>query len=339
AVRGVEYLKPGSCLPLVMMDNADPWGMKVRSFRKLAGEFRPATPEEAAAFSGFTGGRLAPVRVIEDGAVRTVVESSLACGTSMAALRFGIPKRGTRVEIEVRVFWAEKDRMLKLRLSTPLREPRFMGQVAFGADELPSNGDEAVAQKWLALVSEKDGAALTVINDGTYGSDSSDGELRLSLMRSPAYSADIWEDKLAVAEDRFIPRQDQGERSFRFWLEAGPLGERLEAVDREALAVNEKPYVLAFCPSGEGRKAKPGVVVDGPAVIVSACKKSEDGNDVVVRLFEPTGRPRAVTVGLPAYGARKKSRLGGFEIKTLRFSPRAKTWAETDLVERKPGRK
>ncbi len=339
AVRGVEYLKPGSCLPLVMMDNADPWGMKVRSFRKLAGEFRPATPEEAAAFSGFTGGRLAPVRVIEDGAVRTVVESILACGTSMAALRFGIPKRGTRVEIEVRVFWAEKDRMLKLRLSTPLREPRFMGQVAFGADELPSNGDEAVAQKWLALVSEKDGAALTVVNDGTYGSDSSDGELRLSLMRSPAYSADIWEDKLAVAEDRFIPRQDQGERSFRFWLEAGPLGERLEAVDREALAVNEKPYVLAFCPSGEGRKAKPGVVVDGPAVIVSACKKSEDGNDVIVRLFEPTGRPRAVTVGLPAYGARKKARLGGFEIKTLRFSPRAKTWAETDLVERKPGRK
>jgi len=213
-----------------------------------------------------------------------------------------------------------------------------MGQVAYGADELPSNGDEAVAQKWLALVSESDGAALTVANDGVYGSDWDGAELRLSLLRSPAYAADTWEDKLAVARDRFVARQDMGERTFRFWLNGGPLRERMDAIDREALAHNETPYVLAYSPPGGAKRAAPGIVVEGEAAVVTAFKRSEDGRDVVARLFEPTGRPRRVAVKLPALGARISFRLKGFEIKTLRYDRRRKEFVETDLLERKTDR-
>jgi alpha-mannosidase len=335
---GIDYLEPGGFAPLVIKDNADPWGMKVRSFRTLEGRFTLATPEEAARFSGIREGGLKSVRVIEDGEVRTVIESILSYEASRIALRYKIPKRGTEVEVEVRVFWAERDRMLKLGLPSKLRAPRFMGQVACGADELPSNGDEAVAQKWLALVSEKDGAAMTVANDGVHGSDWSGGELRLSLLRSPAYAADTWEDRLAVARDRFIPRQDTGERVFRFWLNGGPLDGRMETIDREALARNEAPYVLAYFPPGGKKRALPGAVVEGRAVEVTAFKKSEDGDDIVVRLFEPTGKARTAVVKLPAFGASAKCRLKGFELRTLRFSRRTRTFAETDLLERKPGK-
>ncbi|MBE0710953.1 MAG: alpha-mannosidase [Candidatus Aminicenantes bacterium] len=334
----VDYLEPGGFAPLVIKDNADPWGMKVRSFRTIEGRFTLATPEEAARFSGIREGGLKPARVIEDGEVRTVIESILSYGASRIALRFKIPKRGTEVEVEVRVFWAERDRMLKLGLSSKLRAPRFMGQVAYGADELPSNGDEVVAQKWLALVSEKDGAAMTVVNDGVHGSDWSGGELRLSLLRSPAYAADTWEDRLAVARDRFIPRQDTGERVFRFWLNGGPLADRMGTVDREALAHNEAPYVLAYFPPGGKKRALPGAVVDGEAVEITAFKKSEDGNDIIVRLFEPTGKARTALVKLPAFGASAKVRLKGFEIRTLRFNRRTRKFSETDLLERKPGK-
>ncbi|MEN6560362.1 MAG: glycoside hydrolase family 38 C-terminal domain-containing protein [Acidobacteriota bacterium] len=331
---GRDLLEPGAFRPLVIRDNADPWGMKVRGFRNVAGAFAPASPEEAARFSGLREGGLEPVRVIEDGEVRTVVEAIFAYGSSRMAVHYKIPKRGAEIEIAIRVFWAERDAMLKLGLTPRLRAARFLGQVAYGADELPSNGDEAVAQKWLALVSEADDAALSVVNDGTYGSDWDGRELRLSLMRSPAYAADTWEDKLAVARDRFVPRQDTGERTFRFWLNGGPLAGRMEAVDREALAHNEAPYVLAYCPPGGGKTAAAGIVVEGAAVEVAAFKKAEDGRDVVIRLFEPTGRPRRAVVKLPALGARTAVRLGAFEIKTLRFNRRTKTFAETDLLER-----
>jgi alpha-mannosidase len=336
--NGKDLVEPGAFRPLVIRDNADPWGMKVRSFRAVAGHFAPATPEEAARFCGLREGFLAPVRVIEDGRVRTVVEAVFAYGASRLALQYRVPKRGTEIELGVRAFWTERDTMLKLGLTPRLRMPRFLGQVAYGADELPANGDEAVAQKWLALVSAADDAALTVANDGTYGSDWDGIELRLSLLRSPAFAADTWEDRLAVAQDRFIPRQDIGERTFRFWLNGGPLAARMEEIDREALVHNESPYVLSYFPPGHGKKAAAGVVVDGAAVEVAAFKRSEDGRDVVIRLFEPTGRPRRAVVRLPALGARTAVRLKGFEIKTLRYDRRTRRFTETDLLERQPGK-
>jgi len=74
-------------------------------------------------------------------------------------------------------------------------------------------------------------------------------------------------------------------------------------------------------------------------VELAAFKRSEDGRDAVVRLFEPTGRPRRVTVKVAALGAKAAVRLKGFEIKTLRYDKRAKRFVETDLLERRPGRR
>ena len=332
-VGGVNVLGPAACRPLVIADDADPWGMKVRRFPRVEGAFALAPPDEAARFAGVTG-PLPPLRIIEDGPVRTVVEAVFAYRDSRLGLRYKLPKRGTEVEVEALVFWAEKDRLLKLALPSPLRKPRFIGQVAFGVDGLPSNGDEAVSQKWLALVAEKNGAALTVINDGIHGSDFQNGELRLSLLRSPAYAADTWEEKLLVPQDRIIPRQDQGERSFRLWLNAGPSAARLESIDREALTKNERPYALAYFPPGAGRTAKPGPVLSDDVVQLVAMKKAEAGTALVLRLFEPTGRPRATTLSLPFAGARTRVTLGAFEVKTLRFDRRTKAFSEVDLLER-----
>jgi alpha-mannosidase len=333
-VGGRDVLGKGALALLVVKDDADSWGMKVRSFPGREGTFRPASPREAARISGLGGGTLPPVRVVEDGEVRTVVESVLVYGKSAAVLRTKLPKRGTEIEVELLVDWAEKDRMLKLSLPSLLREPEFVGQVAFGRGRLPAGGDEAVSQKWQALVSKRDGLALRVVDDGVYGSDFKDGELRISLLRSPAYAADTAPGELRGPRDRFLPRQDQGERTFRFWIDAGSAAGLMGRVDREALARNEAPAVLPCFPPGKGRKVKPGLLVTGPAVLATAFKKAEDGKDLVVRLFEPTGKRRNVTVAVPAAGARKTFEIGPFEIKTFRLNPRTRRWTEADLLER-----
>lgn len=328
-----DFLAANAFRPLVIKDNADPWGMSVRRFREAAGEFTLLDPKAAAAFAGVAGASLPPVRVVEDGEVRTVIEALFGYGGSVIAARYALPKTGTEVGLELRVQWNEKDRMLKLSIPGRLGLGRYLGQTAFGREELPANGDEAVSQKWAALVSRDGELALTVINDSVFGSDFADGELRVSLLRSPAHSADPAGGRPMLHQDRLIPRIDQGERIFHFWANGGPAGERLGAVDSEALAKNETPYVLAYFPPGSGRKAKPGVVLSDPAIQLAALKKAEDGDDLVIRLFEPTGIDRTAEMDLPFVGAKTRVALKGFEIKTLRFHKETKEFRSVDLLE------
>ncbi len=329
-----EYLAQDAFRPLVIEDNADPWGMSVRSFREKPCAFAMMDREQGTWFSGISEGPLDSVRIIEDGAVRTIVESVLAYGHSFLCLRYKLPKRGTEIEIEARVFWNEKDRMLKLSLPTRLKLCRYIGQTAYGFQDLPTNGEEAVAQKWVAVVSGEQSRALTLINDGVYGSDFQAGELRISLLRSPAHSADPVEGRPMIYQDRFIPRIDQGERIFHFWLNGGRAEERLEQIDREALVKNEKPYVLSFFPPGSGEKPAPLILLSDPAVQVSAVKIAEDSDDLIIRLFEPTGEKRTTVLELPFISAKKRISLKPFELKTLRVNPKSRAFQEVDLLEK-----
>ncbi len=332
AVGGKSILAPAACRPLVMKDNADPWGMTVKRFRTLAGRFRLLSRQAAGAFAGLDE-PLDAVRVIEDGPARMVVEALFGYNNSFICQRYLLPRVGREIEVEIQVLWLEKDRMLKLALPTLMEDGLFEGQVAYGMDRLPANGDEAVAQKWVSVSSQTSKCSFTCINDGSYGSDCFKGELRLSLLRSPGYSAHPIETKQLMPENRFSPRIDQGERLFRFWISAGERAERMASVDREALVHNEKPMALSFFPSGSGQSPRPLVVLDDDTVQVTAVKKAEKGDSLIVRLFEPTGCPRTTTVSLPFARMRKKIRLGKFEIKTLKVNLKNRTWQETDLLE------
>jgi alpha-mannosidase len=168
-VGGVEYLAAPAGEALVMRDDEDPWGMRTQTFRKLAGKFRLMTPAESARHAGVHAKTLPPVRLIEDGPVRTVVEAAFRYRDSFLLLTYKLPKQGTEIEIVARVQWNEKDRVLKLALPLAGESFRFRGQVAYGVSELPQH-QEAVAQKWVAVVADGERAA-TVINDGVYGSD------------------------------------------------------------------------------------------------------------------------------------------------------------------------
>ena len=330
-VDGHEYLRPGACRPRVMQDDPDPWGMRTRSYRQAAGAFRLLSPARAARFAGLEGQALDPVRVIEDGAVRTVVEALFGYRDSYLCLRYKLPKQGAEVEIEARVHWGEKDCLLKLAFPAAERQARFLGQVAYGAAELPENGDEAVAQKWLALAGAE--TALTIINDRTYAADYDHNELRLTLLRSPGYSVHPIKDRPLLPNDRYSPRHDQGERIYHFWLQGGPRQARLGAVDREALAHNETPVALSFFPAGGGQPLPAFATLSDAVIQVSAIKPAEDGEDLVVRLFEPSGTPRSAVLRLPWAGMEIPLSLGAFEVATLKIDWHAKTWQPVNLIE------
>ncbi|SFA73988.1 alpha-mannosidase [Cohnella sp. OV330] len=338
--EGVSYLRPGAFLPIVVADNEDPWRMDTDRFEPVVGRFELMSPARGTTFSGVKEEVLPAVRVIEDGEVRTVVEALLAYGDSAAVLTYLLPKTGTEIEVQVRLYWQEKDKLLKLSIPTAFGDGyEYLGQTAYGVQRLPQNGDEAVAQKWTAIAERAadgraaDGRAVTLINDGVYGSDGGDGTLRPTLVRGAAYCAHPIGDRPILPQDRFLPRIDQGERTYTFWLNAGQREERLLAIEREALAWHERPYALSFFPSGAGTLPHGGVELEGDRAVLTAFKQAEDGDGYIVRLYEPAGAPGSALVRIPSLGIEERVELGAFEIKSYRTNPTGGGWRECSLAE------
>jgi alpha-mannosidase len=335
-ISGIDYLKQDAFQALVVEDYPDPWGMLVESFPNVVGTFTLMTKGESARFAGISQPGLNPVRVIEEGPVRTVVEALFQYNRSSLCVRYKIPKLGGPFEVEARVYWNEKDRMLKFSIPTVFSEGGCKGQVAYGVEDFKKRGVELAAQKWIGVHSLDNTYALTVINNGTHGFDFKDGELRISLLRSAAYAAHPVGDNIhLVPQDRFEPRIDQGERIFRFWIQGGKAAARFSSIDREALVKNEDPVVLVCAPSGLGKIPEPGVYLDDEIVQVIAMKKAEDRDWLILRLFEPTGEARTTKLTVPSRGLSFDVNFGGFEIKCLAVDLATDEVFEVDLMERK----
>jgi alpha-mannosidase len=335
-VQGQDYLQAGAFRLLVIRDYPDPWGMKVDSFREVLGHFQLLTPTAAAEFAGSDLTELPPVRVIEAGPIRSVVEALFKFNHSFACVHYIMPKKGTEFGVMIRILWNEKDRMLKLSVPTCFPQGQCWGQVAYGTERFDRAGKELVAQKWVAWVSEDQNHALSLINDRTYGFDVLEGEIRPSLLRSAAYAAHPVSDAIPILkQDRFIPRIDQGEHIYCFWIQGGPATERLARIDREAAVKNEPPTALCCFPTGRGEKPLPVVILADDSINLTALKLAEDSDRIILRLFNPRGEACSTTLRLPILALSLDLDFGPFEIKTLAVDPQTKKVVETDLLERK----
>ncbi|MCS7176429.1 MAG: alpha-mannosidase [Candidatus Kapabacteria bacterium] len=332
-VHGREYARAGMASLLVIPDSADAWGMWVRHFRRKARHFRLLPKALAAWFAGVPE-PLHPVRIIEDGPLCTVVEALFHHRyRSFACLHYVIPREGAEIELRLRLYWNERDSLLKLAFPTRLLHARLYGQSMFAVEELPTNGSEQVAQRWVCLVEEP--YALSCITDTTYGVDCHSGELRLSLVRSPAYSGHPVAGVSHIAPpDRFTPRIDQGEHRFRFWLNAGESLSRLQAIEREAHIRLRPPLAYPFPPARSRAPVQPLVHIEHPSAVLTALKLTEDADALIVRLWESTGQQSVCRLLFPAFGYYADVELQPYAVTTFRIDLRDGTLTETDLLER-----
>ncbi|MBI2425527.1 MAG: alpha-mannosidase [Candidatus Hydrogenedentes bacterium] len=333
-VDGTSCLAPGSFMPVVLNDVDDPWGLEIHRFEEEGESFQIMSPEQVQAATCLPEPLRDAVRIIEDGPVRTVVEALFQYGASVICQRYLISKHSAEFGVETRVYWSEQHKMLKLQALTTLPEGDLFGQTLYGTEQLPSDGAENVAHRWIAVLDHATDRALTVINDGTYGLDFNRGRLRLSLLRSSGYAAMPFQGRRAMPADRFSPRIDQGERVFRFWVNAGPRPARMERVHGESQAHNETPMALAYFPPGSWPVAGINATIDKHAIQLTAFKQAEDRDDCfILRLFEATGTPQSATLRLHGFNLARDLRFNAFEIKSLQLDTLTGALRECTLLE------
>ena len=308
--KNKEYLKGGITLD-VMKDNTDPWGMTQKAWREKIGEFTLLSAELGSVVSDLPN-TIPSVRTVEDGDVRTVVESVLGYGTSAAIIRYKISKILPEIGLEIRIFNKEKSKMIKLSLPHNISNPKASAEVVYGEERLKEDGSEQPQQKYLKICGS-DGE-MAILNRGIYGYSYENNTAALTLLRSPCYTAHPLGDRKIVPDDRYTPHIDQGERIFHIQLKFGDCANAA----KDALTFNETPMVLSFFPSGKAvqNKTEPPTL-SGGNIIMSALYRPDGKNEIITRLFNPNNKPDSTSLEW----ANNTYRIDftGFEIKTFRL--------------------
>jgi alpha-mannosidase len=203
-------------------------------------------------------------------------------------------------------------------------------EIAYGAMERATKGEEDPGQRWVDVT----GAApygLAVINDAKYGYSVNGSDLRVSVARGAVY-ANHMPQKIEPNID--YQWQDQGLQTFRmvlvphagFWQDAGIVRQAEELV-APALVVYQGIHPGALPQSNSF------LSVDAPDVVVSAIKMAEEGDALIVRLYETAGKETTANLALHFTNVRWNGKLHPFEIKTLRIDPHTLKVEEVNILE------
>jgi len=286
AVEGKVLIRDSGVLE-VYKDNEDPWGMTVTGFSDYEDAFQLMSMEEANEFAGYPEEKIPAVRVVEDGDVRLRVQSFWKYKASKAVVEYTIPKGGIYMDVCIRLYSNEPNKMIKFRIDSAFAGVPY-GQTAFGQEELCHGQNEAVFHKWCML--KGDEQALAVYNNGLYGGSFTDRSIRLSLLRTPVYAAHPIGKRQIAPHDRFLEHIDMGERIFTFRIS------NADNLERNAQIYNEAPQLLSFFPSGDGQKKGSVILIDNPDIILSSMRKAK--GKYILTLFNSSDKHRSATITL-----------------------------------------
>ena len=269
-VDGTDYLKEQSAQIRVYDDNEDPWRMQVDGFYHQSGVIQLVSKEEVNAFNGYPQETIENVRVIENGDVITRIQATFKHANSFAVVTYTLSKLDAYVDIKIKLYSNDANKMYKLAFPTTFEDSKFVGQMAFGTEELLKEEKEVFYQKWCGLFEGQKG--FSVLNNGTYGGSCKDNTLNISLLRTPVYSAHPIYDRQIAETDRNHEHMDMGEREFTYRLTTD-----IEHVDAKAEEYNQPAYALSFFPSGQGESKDTMVEITNQNLLLTRYDRKANG--------------------------------------------------------------
>lgn len=323
---GVEVLRRGLSLQ-VLVDQTDTWGHDLDGWRVEDGRFRAES-----------------ISVHEQSPCRTVLRIESAFGNSNARILLTLYPNSPHIDLEIRVQWNEKHRVLKLAFDTAIEDSAATFDAPYGCIERPKSGHEEPGQAWVDLTGDARDSegrdvpyGFAILNDCKYGYDLRDGCARLTLLRSPVYAH---HDHARVQADAAYAYIDQGEQTIRVRLipHAGPWQEA--QIPRRAWEWNDPLWVhQESSHDGELPPALSFAECDSEHFLPTVLKLAEDDDSVVLRGYETDGQAGSVDVRLLGIDDPVSFGVTPHEIKTVRLQPegdslRART---VDLLEDETG--
>lgn len=220
------------------------------------------------------------VEVVEDGPLRGAVRVERRWRDSRIAQTYRLLAGSRRLDMVTHIDWRERQVLLRAFFPLNIRSHEATFETMYGVVQRPTHRNtswdavrfEVCAHRFCDL--SETGYGVALLNDGRYGHSARDNVLGVSLLRSPLYP-----DPLA----------DEGEHRFTYSLFPHPGGWTEGGVVDEALELNSPLFGVDLQEGRGSRSDRVLVEVGGTKLGLGSLKASEDGDALILRLYEPHG--------------------------------------------------
>ncbi|MGC2183952.1 MAG: glycoside hydrolase family 38 C-terminal domain-containing protein [Terriglobales bacterium] len=231
------------------------------------------------------------VELTEKGPVRATIRVARTWQNSRFVQDISLYAGLERVDVTSNIDWHETHVLLKAAFPLAASGPEATYEIPYGSIERPTTRNnsweaakfEVPALRWADLGDGNHGFSL--INESKYGYDAKGNLLRLSLLRSPT-----WPD----------PEADRGHHQFSYSLypHAGDWKQALSV--RRGYEFNYKLRASQVeAHQGNLPSQHSFVGIAGDNVVLTALKKAEDSDALILRLYEWAGKTADVKISLP----------------------------------------
>ena len=245
------------------------------------------------------------VKLVESGPLRAILRVKNHFQNSTFVRDITITAGSPRVDVSMTADWHEKHILLKVAVPSSAHNEKATFEIPYGSIERPTTRNtpaekakfEVPALHWADISDATHGVSL--LNDCKYGYDAKGNVLRLSLLRSPE-----WPD----------PHADEGLHEFTYSLYPHGGSWRDALTVRRGYELNY-PLLVRQIEKHEGelKDELSFLQIESDNVVLTAAKKAEKEDALILRFYEWAGKEADVRLHLPV---------------------RATLVSETDLMER-----
>jgi alpha-mannosidase len=304
------------CRAVVINDKSDTWSHDVRAFSDETGNFTAAE-----------------IKVLEKGPLRAVIRVVSTYGDSELAIDWTLYAGARNLLANVTLDWHERLKMIKFSFPVDVGSPAATYETPYGNIIRETIGNEDPGQRWIDLTGKRDKGiyGLTVLNDAKYGYSVNGNDMRISVVRSSPFAHHV--PKVLDPESEHI-WMDQGIQKFRMMLvpHAGTWRDvNIPRLAEEFIA----PSLVIYQGIHGGTMPKAGsfLSVNARNLVISSVKQSENGDDIIIRVVETSGKPVLASIALPVMDSSWTGDFGPYEIKTLKYLRKSGNIKVVNLLE------
>jgi alpha-mannosidase len=225
------------------------------------------------------------MRIIEEGPVRATVEIVRPYMSSRITQRISLWRNSPRIDIASEIDWHEHQTLLKAAFPLAINSTRATYEIQFGNVERPTHRNtswdmarfETCAHRWIDV--SEGGYGISLLNDSKYGHDVHDNVMRLTLLKSGIFPDAHADEGLHHFTYSLLPHGGD-------WREAQSVRRAYELNAPVVCVAGHKKATSRPDASAHGRTSSSFIQTDCSHVIVETVKPAEDGDGLIVRLYE-----------------------------------------------------